>query len=77
MVTVTEIDSITGALLFGPVQRTDFIEGYDLALEVLSNHIIERDEIVSDKQLDKEIVSIRHFDGTHSYFQVVIENNGT
>ena len=73
MVTVTEINGMTGAILFGPIKRKTIIAGIDLAKELLSNHLVEFDQIESVKKRGKEIFSIRHFDGSYAPFEVLVE----
>ena len=72
---IHEYDGVTGATIFGPVQRKSMADGEDLATELLSTHLVEFDTIQAIKKRGKKIFTIRHLDGTYAPIEVLIESS--
>ena len=70
---VTEINGITGELIRPPSELPTEDDGDELALDLLSLHLIEFDTIAHIKKAGTKIYSIRHFDGSYSLFEVRID----
>ena len=73
MVRVTEINGITGEPTRPPSVLPTEDDGEELALDLLSLHLIEFDTIAHIKKAGEKIYSIRHFDGSYAPFEVRID----
>ena len=73
MVELREYNGITGATIYGPVKRSSLKTGAELALQLLSVHVVEFDKIVSIKNANCQVYTIRHTDGTYLPIEVKME----
>ena len=72
MARLIQKNPITGAVIFDIPVETD-LDGYDLATEILSNNLIEFDEITFIDKAEARVYTIRHFDGSYAPVEVLIE----